>query len=88
MMMDKCINSTSCQAVDSLVGNIEETLITMRQCPKKLRLERIYSGLRREQETLEKAVRHCDTTSEHKSLHRIASKIARYYRTLGTNGQG
>ena len=35
IMTDKCINSTSCQAVDSLVENIEETLISMRQCPKK-----------------------------------------------------
>ena len=87
MTIVKSQNSTTCEAVTSLTEHLEAILSSLDTCPKKTRLERIYSGLRREEEALERAMRHCDVKEERRSLYQFARKFARFYRLLGVDSQ-
>ena len=81
-------HGTSFEAVETLIRSVEETLQSLRPCPRKSRLERIYFGLDRELEALEQAIRNCNEIDEHRALYKITSKIARFYRIHGNDGQG
>lgn len=88
MTIVKFLNGTTCGAVTCLTEHVEEILSSMDACPKKMRLERIYSGLKREEEGLERAMRDCDAKAEQRALYQFARKFARFYRILGVDSQG